>query len=299
TQAEQIKVTAARDHTVRLWDNTGQNVGEMLGHQGNIYQVLYLQKSKQYVTRSSDGSIRLWAAAGAPIRTLAQRAYFYELRTDPQQNFLIATTADHEVLVWSTDQLEKDPIILENAAAITKLELLNDEGDLQLFTQNIYKELRIQTIRNGQVQAVPPMTKVAGFLLIPNPAPLITWDKMGNIKIYTTDGQVQNKWLAHDEAILGIDYNPTNQTLLSTGLDLTVKWWTLDGRQLLHWPITQIQEQQPIAQFSNDQQSFLIPNFYQETISSHRVPELGIAENQSRTVDYPADLKRRYAGYFE
>ncbi|MEQ8385349.1 MAG: hypothetical protein RH949_23610 [Coleofasciculus sp. A1-SPW-01] len=71
---EQI-LTGSRDNTARLWDNQGNLIKELTGHQGWVIAVSFSPDGQQILTGSSDGTTRLWDLQG---RQIAEFAGYYE-----------------------------------------------------------------------------------------------------------------------------------------------------------------------------------------------------------------------------
>ena len=64
-------VSAANDHTLRLWDAaTGQSLRVLEGHQGAVQSVAFSPKGQHIVSAGRDGTLRLWQTDGQELLRL-------------------------------------------------------------------------------------------------------------------------------------------------------------------------------------------------------------------------------------
>jgi hypothetical protein len=59
--------TAGSDGTARLWNLSGQQIGEFKGHQGGVLSVSFSPDGRQVATAGYDGTARLWNLSGQQI----------------------------------------------------------------------------------------------------------------------------------------------------------------------------------------------------------------------------------------
>ncbi len=63
-------VTAGFDSIIRVWNRLGGKLMEFTGHQGQVNEVRYLPRSKQWLSSAEDSSSRLWNEQGQELARL-------------------------------------------------------------------------------------------------------------------------------------------------------------------------------------------------------------------------------------
>jgi tetratricopeptide (TPR) repeat protein len=285
------RLTTSRDNTAKLWDTSGQLVADFTGHSGNVYQALLLNSQRKVVTRSSDGTLRLWDANGAYLRTLTRQAYIYQILVDPLERQLLAATASGEVLRWQPHALERPPIVQRvSDQPVVELHWCGPEQQYWL-SRDARGQLKFWD-QDGDLMATP-VEGVSGLRVLPDNGQVLVWTDSGLLQLYTDSGQLVRRWQAHEASLVGVDYDPVQQTILTTAYDRTVKWWTLDGEQILHWPLVDNLGSQH-AIFSSDYKSVLVPYFLPGRISIHKLPTEVLAEITAVPLTYPPDFEMKY-----
>lgn len=62
-------VSASHDHTLRVWDDAGALLAELVGHTALVYRTAALADGL-IASASEDNSVRLWQASGQCLQTI-------------------------------------------------------------------------------------------------------------------------------------------------------------------------------------------------------------------------------------
>jgi WD40 repeat protein len=94
-------LTCSRDNTAQIQTVSGGAPVQLVGHTGNVYDACFL-KNGNVVTRSSDGTARLWDAQGKLISTLNGRGgYVYALAAKADGSRFATGNADGTAEIWT------------------------------------------------------------------------------------------------------------------------------------------------------------------------------------------------------
>jgi WD40 repeat protein len=96
-------VTAADDHTVRIWDaHTGTQLLVLRGGDGYFYSAAFSPDGERVVTSSSDKTARIWdATSGAEIAVLrGHEEYVRSAAFSPDGAFVVTASADKTTRIW-------------------------------------------------------------------------------------------------------------------------------------------------------------------------------------------------------
>ncbi|MEM1215109.1 MAG: hypothetical protein AAGJ82_05465, partial [Bacteroidota bacterium] len=286
--------TLSRDDQVKIWRQDGTLLTQLAGHRGNVYDLHYLPQQAQFVTRSSDGTVLQWDKEGQLLDTLAESAYVYTLDFSPSRQMLVAGTGDGEMISWSTSgvQLLATTQAVSTAAVAKTTFLTTQEGQEVLLILTADGNLQVRKLANWNTsEPLKRFTNVSDFRVSPALGCMIAWDRQGQVVVY--DGVTENRWQAHQGMISGIDIAEESGRLLTTATDQTVKLWTLDGQQHLHWPLTRQPAQQK-AQFSPDERAIFVPFFQDNLVTVHPAVEPLMATARENPPPLSAALRAKY-----
>ena len=107
-QTERRLFRPGNDATVRQWDlAAGNQLRQIQGHEGAVYQVAFNADGSQIVSGGLDGTVRLWSTVtGAAVKSLAPkdaaaRSPVYTLGFSPNGQLIATGGKDQDVRVWN------------------------------------------------------------------------------------------------------------------------------------------------------------------------------------------------------
>lgn len=100
---ENLLVSAGEDRTIRLWDSSGNSLGEPIrGHEGIVYSAQFTPNGQRLVSGGQDGTVRLWDLEGEPIGQPFEghSGRVLSLAVSPDGNWIASGGVDRTLRLW-------------------------------------------------------------------------------------------------------------------------------------------------------------------------------------------------------
>jgi WD40 repeat protein len=88
--------------TVKIWDITGKQLGELKGHQGLVLAVIFSSDGSQIATKSLDDSVRVWDITGKQLGELKGHGIVGNMSFSPDGKQIATSSNDGTVRIWDT-----------------------------------------------------------------------------------------------------------------------------------------------------------------------------------------------------
>ncbi|MBD1851715.1 AAA-like domain-containing protein [Leptolyngbya sp. FACHB-711] len=200
----------------QLWDTAGRRLTTLDTSGQSYLQTQFSQDGQVIAIAGQEGLIRLWNPQGQLLQELKGRLpYVSSLALSRDGSHIAAATTDNQIHLW------------------------NREGKVLLQT-------RLSSTSSINALRISPNAEwiAAGQA-----------DGTGTLTIWSSNGQRQASFKAHDQALIALQFSPDNQHLVTTGLEGTIKIWTAQGQL-----VKTLEQTQPDAysiEFSPDGQYFV------------------------------------------
>lgn len=186
--------SASWDKTVCIWDvKLGRVLQTLLGHTDWVHGVSWSPGSWQVASASSDHSVRVWSAASGMVEhVLVGHVQTVCCVSFARKDFLLASgSLDRTVRVWNAQE----------GCFVARLMQESDEGSVNCvcFTADVD---RIVIGCSGKC------VKVWNF----------------------RSGDIESRFVGHEDAVMGVCASPDAQKLFSCGLDKTLRVWKMPPR---------------------------------------------------------------------
>jgi WD40 repeat protein len=182
----------AQKGEVKIWDVDARKVvASISGHHDCIYAVEFSPDGKTLATASYDKLIKLWnPQTGEEIRTLKDHIdAVYDLAFTPDGKRLVSVSADRGAKVWNPATGERLYTMSEATDGLNTVAL--DSTGTLVATGGYDKTIRVYAL--GEKNAV-----------------------------------LKTSLIAHEDAILRLDFSPDGKTLMSTAADKTLRAFKVD-----------------------------------------------------------------------
>lgn len=181
-------LTAAEDHTAKMWDLLGHEIRSFIGHSGALSSVAVSKDGSQILTGSLDKTAILWSIGGDSLQTFnGHTDRITDVAFHPDSNYVLTGSWDRRAILWNADGNRKvtyyDPARSRHRFGITSVGFSPD--GTKVYTGS-FDDL------------------------------VIVWDlsgrKIGEFRGHTLD-------------VLSLDISNDGTKLITGGLDQTIRLW--------------------------------------------------------------------------
>lgn len=194
-------VSGSYDEAVFLWDVRAARVMRSLpAHSDPVSGVDFVRDGTLIVSCASDGLIRVWdTATGQCLRTLVHEdnAPVTNVRFSPNGKYVLAWTLDSCIRLWN---------YIEGKGRCVKT-----------YQGHINKKYSIGGAFGVYGTRDYPYAFVASGS---EDGSVVLWD--------VSSKNVMQRLEGHEGAVLGVDAHPTQQVIVSAGLDRTIRLWRVE-----------------------------------------------------------------------
>ncbi|WP_243714146.1 AAA-like domain-containing protein [Nostoc sp. 106C] len=94
--------SASNDHTVKLWNLSGQELLTLKGHNSDVYSVAFSPNGKTIASASGDKTVKLWNFQGQELLTLkGHSSLVYNVAFSPDGKTIATASVDNMVKLWN------------------------------------------------------------------------------------------------------------------------------------------------------------------------------------------------------
>ena len=187
-------VSGSIDNTLRLWDLSGNLIGEpFTGHGSEVRAVAFSPQGDRIVSGSSDKTLRLWDLSGNPIGKpfIGHSSEVFSVAFSPQGDRIVSSSYDGTLRLWdlSGDPIG-EPFTGHNSSVYSAV--FSPQGD-RIVSGSDDKTLRL-------------------------------WDLSGNL--------IGEPFTGHSDSVWSVAFNPQGDHIVSGSIDSTLRLWDLSGNPI-------------------------------------------------------------------
>lgn len=219
-------IAVASDNSICVFNNQGQKINVLKGHEKPIRSISVNSQSNIYSV-SEDKSIRIWSPEGKLIQTIdAHSKAVTSVAVSKSGSYFVSSSEDKLCKIWDRSgklkHILKGHTDVVNSVAISEDEnfifTASDDNSLKLWTIN-GEMLRTFNKFDGQIRSIqysPDNKKI--LISIANEAYLLTHTGK-QISVFT----------GHNGRVNQAVFSPDGQFVLTASNDHTAKLWNLEG----------------------------------------------------------------------
>ena len=210
-------VSGSYDEAVFLWDvRTARLMRSLPAHSDPVSGVDFVRDGTLVASCSSDGLIRIWdTSTGQCLKTLVHEdnAQVTSVKFSPNGKFVLAATLDSCVRLW--DYVEGRCVKTYQGHKNEKFSINAAFGSYGVHPASALK----RGSSFGEDGGMASDEKWAFAACGSETGQTILWD--------VSSKEILQVLEAHEGVVLGVDVNPEDQSIVTCGIDKTVKVWRL------------------------------------------------------------------------
>ena len=229
-----VVASAGRDGTVIIWDaQTGAMLFTLRGHSASVDAVAYDPTGTLLASGGEDKTIRLWQTNSGDIEAILEGhdAGITALAFGADGELLASGDANGQVILWATSTGETVGVLNGHSAPINDLTFSPDGtmlassagvGDANIRLWNISTQAE-QLVLTGHSNGV------GGLSFSPDGQEIASggWD--GTVRVWDVANGETEQIIPQPEWVFDVSYSPTENLLVSGGIDNQVHIRNLDG----------------------------------------------------------------------
>ncbi|MEC7988099.1 MAG: WD40 repeat domain-containing protein, partial [Myxococcota bacterium] len=227
--------TCSFDRTIRIWDGKKGIQKAVLfgGHRNRIRRLTYRIDGEQLASVGDDGGARLWdmKTGRRMFRLLGHETPATHVCYSPNGRFLVTAAEDATVFIWSVETAERILKLGPYDGGISDI-CFDKEG---MWIAIAHKNrVDLWDLNRNERKASFLAKGDALRILSTQKGNLIIGDDRGLRMIDPGSGAHHLQFRGHYKGITALALDPGGSSLVSAGIDQTVRVWELQDAQL-HW----------------------------------------------------------------
>ncbi|MCU0475352.1 MAG: TIR domain-containing protein [Anaerolineae bacterium] len=225
---------AQQANVLWVWDvMSGRIVQELSGHTGSITALDVSADGRRVVSVSADRTVRVWdigTGVGQLVGTTGTA--LTSVVWLPDDRTVISAGRDGQIRVWDTQDLRlmRSFIVTGQAPPVIQAIVLGADGQT-LYSGGAERRVRVWDVASGQQRRTIEIDDrgIQSLAVDALGTRVAVGTTGGRVAIYgTADGALVQRLAGHAQNVLSVSFSPDGQTLLSTGVDGTLRVWDLE-----------------------------------------------------------------------
>jgi WD40 repeat protein len=209
-------------------------LNRLLGHKGEVLDVVFCPQDRCIATASNDGTVKLWKPNGALITTLEMASTAFSLDISADGRHLVAVDLVGNLKLWKIEDLQavaEKWTIAAHQGTIWDVSWSPDdsmiataggEGTVKFFD-------RSGTLVNTFDD---PSAEVWSVAFSPEGKLIAASDRNGNIYLWERSGKLLRHFPGNPGGVWDLQFHPLSPKLASAGADGKITFWDFDGKKI-------------------------------------------------------------------
>ena len=219
--------SAGFDRTVRIWQTrTATLIATIEGHEDVVSGLAFGPTGRRIATGSYDRTVRVWdASAFEPVHVFFGHAeYVNAVAFGPEGERVVSVGGDGEIRLWDLAEAAGHRVA-GHAHAVTAVQWRSGADEI------------VSGGEGGEVRRWRPARPAGDALAPPGHDGPVSWVAVHEELIASagedrtvilwdlSTGEVRRQWIAHDDAVLAIEFSADGRLVATGGADGTVLLW--------------------------------------------------------------------------
>jgi WD40 repeat protein/vacuolar-type H+-ATPase subunit H len=226
--------TASLDRTAKLWDLSGKQLAEFIGHQDGVYSVYSVSFSTngEYIaTASSDNTARLWDLSGNQIAEfIGHQGTVMSVSFNPNGEYIATASHDGTAKLWdlSGNQLVEFQGHQNGVMSVS----FSPNGDY-IATASLDSTARLWDLSGNQIaEFIGHQHGVNSVNFSPNGEYVATASSDDTARLWDLSGNQIVEFIGHQDGVNSVNFSPNGEYIATASSDCTARLWDLSGNQI-------------------------------------------------------------------
>jgi len=230
-------VSASGDKTIRIWDNSGEELAVLTGHENYISSVAITPDGKKIISGSGDKTIRVWdIISGKELAVLkGHNGDISAVAITPDGQNIVSASWDKTIRIWDINYGEQLATLQGHEDGVISVAITPDG-------QNIVSASWDNTIRIWDLVSGVELKVLKGHdlgvisvAITPDGQNIVSGSWDNTIRVWNIAGELLKVLKGHQDRVWSVKITPDGQKIVSGSGDKTIKVWSLFGEQLAEY----------------------------------------------------------------
>ncbi|NET57682.1 MAG: hypothetical protein F6K47_16435 [Symploca sp. SIO2E6] len=222
--------SASENNTIKLWNQKGELLRTLEGHQGWVYGVAISPDGKTIASVGEDKTLRLWNLDGKELKRITGHTdEVWGVAISPDGKTIASASADKTIKLWNLDgtlqttltgheekvwgvAISPDGKTVASASADKTIKLWKLDGTL------------LTTLKGHQGE-------VRAIAISPNGKMIASASQDKTVKLWNSDGTLRQTLEGHNAPVYGVTISSDGK-IASASADNTIRLWSPEGTLL-------------------------------------------------------------------
>ncbi len=230
-------VSVSGDKTIRIWDNSGEELAVLTGHENYISSVAITPDGKKIISGSGDKTIRIWdILSGKELAVLnGHDGDISAVAITPDGQNIVSASWDKTIRIWDINSGQQLAVLKGHedgviAVAITPdgQNIVSASWDNTIRIWDLVYGAELQVLKGHELGVISVAITPDGQNIVSG-----SWDN--TIRVWNIAGEPLKVLRGHQDRVWSVKITPDGQKIVSGSGDKTIKVWSLSGEQLAEY----------------------------------------------------------------
>jgi WD40 repeat protein len=217
-------LTAANDHTAKLWDFSQKLVHRLPQHGLAVNAAHFSPDGKRIAAALFDGFVRLWDMQGNLLDSLKHGGVVNSAIFSPDGKRILTAARDSTARLWILDEAR---VVKLSHRGEVKTAVFSFDGS-RILTASGDSTAGVWTANGAPIETLRHRGEVIAALFSPEGGQILTVSSDSTATLWTANGD-SIKTFKHRDEIYAAAFSPEGKRILTASADSTARLWAANG----------------------------------------------------------------------